>query len=168
MQECSYVAQILSIRSISRLILCHLIHYLLFPTCEISLRYYYIILFQTNVGILAMLDEECLRPGTVTDTTFLTKLNVACCNHAHYESRGCRKTQSDRSLPHDAFKLIHYAGAVRLHPVTPHTFTPCHPIPLPKFHNPLSGHRSSVGDSATINLLHLRIKINGCCNYLVE
>ena len=59
-----------------------------------------------------MLDDECLRPGKVTDMTFLTKLNVECCKHPHYESRGCRKTQSDKSLPHDAFKLIHYAGAV--------------------------------------------------------
>ena len=59
-----------------------------------------------------MLDDECLRPGAVTDMTFLAKLNVACCNHKHFESRGCRKTQSDTSLPHDAFKLIHYAGAV--------------------------------------------------------
>ena len=69
-------------------------------------------LCQNNEGILAMLDDECLRPGKVTDLTFLAKLNVECCKHPHYESRGCRKTQSDKSLPHDAFKLIHYAGAV--------------------------------------------------------
>lgn len=69
-------------------------------------------LCQNNEGILAMLDDECLRPGAVTDMTFLAKLNVACCNHKHFESRGCRKTQSDTSLPHDAFKLIHYAGEV--------------------------------------------------------
>ena len=88
------------------------------------------LVFQSNVGILAMLDEECLRPGTVTDTTFLTKLNVACCNHVHYESRGCRKTQGDRSLPHDAFKLIHYAGAVRLYPVTPQILCPKYGLSL--------------------------------------
>lgn len=61
-----------------------------------------------------MLDEECLRPGEVSDTTFLHKLNQVCCKHAHYESRGCRKTQSDRTLPHDAFRLVHYAGSVRV------------------------------------------------------
>ncbi|XP_033732027.1 unconventional myosin-Ia-like isoform X2 [Pecten maximus] len=65
-----------------------------------------------NVGILAMLDEECLRPGNVTDKTFLEKLNVACGNHPHYESRGCRKNQSDRTLSHDIFRLKHYAGNV--------------------------------------------------------
>lgn len=61
-----------------------------------------------------MLDEECLRPGEVSDMTFLHKLNQVCCNHVHYESRGCRKTQSDRTLPHDAFRLVHYAGSVRV------------------------------------------------------
>lgn len=69
-------------------------------------------MLQNNVGILAMLDEECLRPGDVSDVTFLEKLNQVCSGHAHYESRGCRKTQSDRTLPHDAFRLVHYAGSV--------------------------------------------------------
>ncbi len=62
-----------------------------------------------------MLDEECLRPGKVSDETFLNKLNQTCCTHPHFESRGCKKTQSDRTLPHDAFRLIHYAGAVSKH-----------------------------------------------------
>ena len=67
---------------------------------------------QNNVGILAMLDEECLRPGQVSDQTFLEKLNQTCWMHEHYESRGCKKSQSDKNLPHDAFRLQHYAGAV--------------------------------------------------------
>ncbi|ESP02895.1 hypothetical protein LOTGIDRAFT_212414 [Lottia gigantea] len=67
---------------------------------------------KNNVGILALLDEECLRPGDVTDTTFLNKLNQRCAQHPHYESRSCKKTQSDKSLPHDAFRLRHYAGNV--------------------------------------------------------
>lgn len=68
---------------------------------------------KSNVGILAMLDEECLRPGDVTDQTFLNKLNQTCANHPHYESRGVKKTRSDKTLPHDCFRLQHYAGAVR-------------------------------------------------------
>lgn len=68
--------------------------------------------FQNNVGILALLDEECMLPGNVTDKTFLEKLNVACKNHPHFESRGLKKNQSDRTLPHDAFRLKHYAGSV--------------------------------------------------------
>ncbi len=62
-----------------------------------------------------MLDEECLRPGRVSDDTLLEKLSAQCATHAHFASRGCRKAQSDKSLPHDAFRLQHYAGAVRCH-----------------------------------------------------
>ncbi|XP_050404705.1 unconventional myosin-Ib [Patella vulgata] len=67
---------------------------------------------KSNVGILALLDEECLRPGNTTDKTFLNKLNQRCAQHPHYESRSCKKTQSDKSLSHDAFRLRHYAGNV--------------------------------------------------------
>lgn len=59
-----------------------------------------------------MLDEQCLLPGNVTDMTFLEKLNQACKDHPHYESRKLKKNQSDRTLPHDAFRLKHYAGNV--------------------------------------------------------
>ncbi|XP_076456188.1 unconventional myosin-Ia-like isoform X10 [Babylonia areolata] len=63
-------------------------------------------------GILSLLDEECLRPGNTTDRTFLAKLDERCAGHPHYESRNCRKNQSDKTLPHDAFRLRHYAGNV--------------------------------------------------------
>ncbi|NXA43776.1 MYO1A protein, partial [Eudromia elegans] len=65
-------------------------------------------------GILAMLDEECLRPGAVSATTLLGKLDQTCGGHGRYESR---QTQSARRL-HDAslaphcFRLHHYAGKV--------------------------------------------------------
>ncbi|CAL1536218.1 unnamed protein product [Lymnaea stagnalis] len=65
-----------------------------------------------NLGILALLDEECLRPGNTSDQTFLDKLDDRCAKHPHYESRKCKKNQSDKSLPHDAFRLRHYAGNV--------------------------------------------------------
>lgn len=65
-----------------------------------------------NLGILALLDEECLRPGNTSDRTFLDKLDNRCATHPHYESRKCKKNQSDKSLPHDAFRLRHYAGNV--------------------------------------------------------
>lgn len=67
---------------------------------------------QNNCGILAMLDEECLRPGNTSDGTFLEKLDQLCHSHPHFESRGCKKSQSDKTLPHHAFRLIHYAGSV--------------------------------------------------------
>uniref|UniRef100_A0A7M4EU83 Unconventional myosin-Ia n=1 Tax=Crocodylus porosus TaxID=8502 RepID=A0A7M4EU83_CROPO len=65
-------------------------------------------------GILVLLDEECLRPGTVSAATFLAKLDQAFGSHEHYESR---KSQSDRhitdtSLPSTCFRVHHYAGKV--------------------------------------------------------
>uniref|UniRef100_A0A670YIN4 Myosin IB n=1 Tax=Pseudonaja textilis TaxID=8673 RepID=A0A670YIN4_PSETE len=65
-------------------------------------------------GILAMLDEECLRPGAVTDETFLDKLNQVCATHQHFESRmsKCSRFLNDTSLPHCCFRIQHYAGKV--------------------------------------------------------
>uniref|UniRef100_A0ABM5ERI0 Unconventional myosin-Ib isoform X4 n=1 Tax=Pogona vitticeps TaxID=103695 RepID=A0ABM5ERI0_9SAUR len=65
-------------------------------------------------GILAMLDEECLRPGAVTDDTFLEKLNQICATHQHFESRmsKCARFLNDTSLPHSCFRIQHYAGKV--------------------------------------------------------
>ncbi|XP_032422842.1 unconventional myosin-Ib isoform X6 [Xiphophorus hellerii] len=65
-------------------------------------------------GILAMLDEECLRPGTVTDETFLDKLNTICADHQHFESRLSKNSKflNDHSLPHNCFRIQHYAGKV--------------------------------------------------------
>uniref|UniRef100_A0A8C4QBG6 Myosin IB n=1 Tax=Eptatretus burgeri TaxID=7764 RepID=A0A8C4QBG6_EPTBU len=67
-----------------------------------------------NTGILAMLDEECLRPGAVSDTTFLEKLNAVCSGHPHFESRMGRDARflNDTSLPRDSFRIQHYAGRV--------------------------------------------------------
>ncbi|XP_022782686.1 unconventional myosin-Ia-like isoform X4 [Stylophora pistillata] len=66
----------------------------------------------THVGIIPLLDEECLRPGEVSDMTFIAKLNAHCCEHPHFESRGSKKFLSDTTLPHDCFRLRHYAGSV--------------------------------------------------------
>ncbi|KAM9368114.1 unconventional myosin-Ia [Phaethornis superciliosus] len=65
-------------------------------------------------GILAMLDEECLRPGVVNEDTFLTKLNQLFATHKHYESRETQNTRHimDASLPPRCFRIHHYAGKV--------------------------------------------------------
>lgn len=62
-----------------------------------------------------MLDEECLRPGTVTDETFLDKLNTICAEHQHFESRLSKNSKflTDHSLPHSCFRIQHYAGKVQ-------------------------------------------------------
>ena len=61
-----------------------------------------------------MLDEECLSPGTVTDETFLEKLNQVCATHQHFESRmsKCSRFLNDTTLPHSCFRIQHYAGKV--------------------------------------------------------
>ncbi|XP_041056650.1 unconventional myosin-Ib isoform X2 [Carcharodon carcharias] len=68
-------------------------------------------------GILAMLDEECLRPGTVTDETFLEKLNQICAVHERFESRMSKSSRflNDTTLPHNCFRIQHYAGKVMYH-----------------------------------------------------
>ncbi|XP_077339685.1 unconventional myosin-Ia isoform X1 [Lithobates pipiens] len=65
-------------------------------------------------GILAVLDEECLRPGNVTDATFLTKLGVKFRNHKHFKSKATQneKRITDNTLADNAFRIEHYAGQV--------------------------------------------------------
>ncbi|XP_054859456.1 unconventional myosin-Ia-like isoform X4 [Eublepharis macularius] len=65
-------------------------------------------------GILAMLDEECLRPGEVNEATFLDKLNQVFKKHKRYESRVTQNAQHimDASLSANSFRIHHYAGKV--------------------------------------------------------
>ncbi|CAI5765468.1 unconventional myosin-Ia isoform X1 [Podarcis lilfordi] len=65
-------------------------------------------------GILAMLDEECLRPGEVNEATFLNKLNQVYKGHQRYESRVTQndKRIMDNSLHANCFRIHHYAGKV--------------------------------------------------------
>ncbi|XP_022240517.1 unconventional myosin-Ib-like isoform X3 [Limulus polyphemus] len=67
---------------------------------------------KNNHGILSLLDEECLRPGPVSDETFLFKLTKACQDNPYFESRGCKNFLSDNTLSYQSFRLRHYAGAV--------------------------------------------------------
>ncbi|OCT92843.1 unconventional myosin-Ia [Xenopus laevis] len=65
-------------------------------------------------GILAVLDEECLRPGKVSDATFLAKLSLNFKNHKHFQSKATQndKRIADLSLPDNCFRIEHYAGQV--------------------------------------------------------
>ncbi|XP_016021298.2 unconventional myosin-Ia [Rousettus aegyptiacus] len=65
-------------------------------------------------GILAMLDEECLRPGVVSDSTFLAKLNQLFSKHSHYESKVTQNAQRqyDHTMGLSCFRISHYAGKV--------------------------------------------------------
>ncbi|XP_032815027.2 unconventional myosin-Ib-like isoform X1 [Petromyzon marinus] len=68
----------------------------------------------SKTGILSMLDDECMRPGNVTDSTFLDKLNDKCGKHKHFESHNSLsiKRSIDNSLPYRCFRVQHYAGMV--------------------------------------------------------
>ncbi|NXT96058.1 MYO1A protein, partial [Anhinga rufa] len=68
----------------------------------------------SKCGILAMLDEECLRPGVVNEDTFISKLNQLFATHKHYESKETQNAQRvmDASLPLQCFRIHHYAGKV--------------------------------------------------------
>lgn len=70
----------------------------------------------TKNGIISTLDEECLRPGAVSDKTFLEKLNQrhggtarAGCSE-HFESKETHR--SDKTVTMEQFRLKHYAGNV--------------------------------------------------------
>uniref|UniRef100_A0A8C9MDT3 Unconventional myosin-Ia n=1 Tax=Panthera tigris altaica TaxID=74533 RepID=A0A8C9MDT3_PANTA len=62
-------------------------------------------------GILAMLDEECLRPGVVSDSTFLVKLNQVFSKHGYYESKVTQNAQRqyDHTMGLSCFRICHYA-----------------------------------------------------------
>ncbi|KAM8960680.1 unconventional myosin-Ih [Pelodytes ibericus] len=67
---------------------------------------------EKHKGIIAIMDEECLRPGEATDLSFLAKLEEKVGDHPHFLTRklagpGCRK-----SIDWVDFRLIHYAGEV--------------------------------------------------------
>uniref|UniRef100_A0A8C6QRY9 Unconventional myosin-Ia n=1 Tax=Nannospalax galili TaxID=1026970 RepID=A0A8C6QRY9_NANGA len=74
----------------------------------------HVLLAQNQRGILAMLDEECLRPGVVSDSTFLAKLNNLFSKHSHYESKVTQnaKHQYDHTMGLSCFRISHYAGKV--------------------------------------------------------
>ena len=71
---------------------------------------------QNNQGILSMLDEECLRPGLVTDDTFLRKLSDTFQGHPHLETRlqQQKANMTDHTLPFDAFRSneINFKAAI--------------------------------------------------------
>ena len=41
---------------------------------------------ERHKGIIAILDEECLRPGDATDMTFLQKLESILGSHPHFDT----------------------------------------------------------------------------------
>ncbi|XP_019849639.1 PREDICTED: unconventional myosin-Ia [Amphimedon queenslandica] len=63
-------------------------------------------------GVIALLDEECLRPGEVNDLTFLDGLNRRYVKNENFISRASHDHRSDTTLERNQFRLRHYAGMV--------------------------------------------------------
>eukprot|EP00051_Salpingoeca_urceolata_P006299 m.83551 g.83551 ORF g.83551 m.83551 type:complete len:992 (+) comp14769_c0_seq3:504-3479(+) len=63
---------------------------------------------RTN-GIIALLDEESIRPGDTSDRLFLEKMAKTFVSHDHFQTRS---GPQDKSLPEGVFRVVHYAGTV--------------------------------------------------------
>uniref|UniRef100_A0A8B9JYW8 Myosin Ic, paralog a n=1 Tax=Astyanax mexicanus TaxID=7994 RepID=A0A8B9JYW8_ASTMX len=63
-------------------------------------------------GIIAILDEECLRPGEASDITFLEKLEDRLGGHPHFVTHKLANGKTRKALGRDEFRLLHYAGEV--------------------------------------------------------
>lgn len=69
---------------------------------------------ERHVGIVALLDEECLRPGDASDLTFLDKMNDRLSSHPHYIFNSSRASlQVQKLIGRNEFQLRHYAGDVK-------------------------------------------------------
>ncbi|KFM62967.1 hypothetical protein X975_18401, partial [Stegodyphus mimosarum] len=67
---------------------------------------------ERHKGIIAILDEECLRPGEATDATFLSKLENGVGKHPHFISHNTASGKLRKTISRNEFRLVHYAGDV--------------------------------------------------------
>uniref|UniRef100_A0A671XKH5 Unconventional myosin-Ih-like n=2 Tax=Sparus aurata TaxID=8175 RepID=A0A671XKH5_SPAAU len=63
-------------------------------------------------GIIALLDEECLRPGEATDLTLLEKMEEEIGGHPHFVTHKLADKKTRKTLERGDFRLLHYAGEV--------------------------------------------------------
>ena len=57
-------------------------------------------------GIISVMDEECLRPGDVTDQTFLEKLGEVIGKHAHFLSHSVADNSARKTIQRDVSRMI--------------------------------------------------------------
>uniref|UniRef100_A0A023FBM3 Putative myosin class ii heavy chain n=1 Tax=Triatoma infestans TaxID=30076 RepID=A0A023FBM3_TRIIF len=67
---------------------------------------------EKHKGIIALLDEECLRPGDTSDITFLEKMSDKLAAHRHFISYQKAETKIKKMMGREEFTLVHYAGDV--------------------------------------------------------
>lgn len=65
------------------------------------------------LGIIAIMDEECLMPGEPTDITLLEKMSTHIGTHVHFLSHlTAADTATRKTIARNEFRLLHYAGEV--------------------------------------------------------
>jgi len=64
------------------------------------------------IGIISILDEDCVRPGDVSDVDFLCKLSTNLDGHPHFLSHQGASLQQRKRIARNEFRLVHYAGDV--------------------------------------------------------
>nr|XP_055055750.1 unconventional myosin-Ic isoform X1 [Misgurnus anguillicaudatus] len=67
---------------------------------------------EKHKGIIAILDEECLRRGDASDITFLEKLEDTLGGHAHFVTHKIANGKVRKAIGREEFRLAHYAGEV--------------------------------------------------------
>ncbi|CAL8120285.1 unnamed protein product [Orchesella dallaii] len=67
---------------------------------------------ERHKGMIAIMDEECLRPGDANDFSLLEKMDENLSSHNHYLSHKIANNVTRKSLTRDEFRLLHYAGEV--------------------------------------------------------
>ncbi|KAK3921911.1 Unconventional myosin IC [Frankliniella fusca] len=63
-------------------------------------------------GVIALLDEECLRPGEPTDLSLLAKFNEHLGANPYYVSHQKAAKEKKKAMAREEFRLVHYAGDV--------------------------------------------------------
>ncbi|XP_037543996.1 unconventional myosin-Ic [Nematolebias whitei] len=67
---------------------------------------------EKHKGIIAILNEEGLRPGETCDTSFLEKLEDTVGGHPHFITHKLANGKTRRIMSREEFRLLHYAGEV--------------------------------------------------------
>lgn len=65
-----------------------------------------------HTGIISLLDEECMRPGEATDSTFLEKMADSLGGHDHFVAHRTAGANDRKLISRHEFRIVHYAGGV--------------------------------------------------------
>lgn len=61
-----------------------------------------------KIGIISLLDEECLRPGDTSDMTFLNKITEQLSGHKHFVSFKSASKDNKKKIGREVTYLFIY------------------------------------------------------------